>query len=56
MTVDLERFERTPLVRDPFEHLVVREFVKRDARRRLPEVTKARQLPLERDDVRAKVQ
>lgn len=33
MTVDLERFERTPLTREPFEHLVVREFVKRDARK-----------------------
>ena len=32
MTLDLERFENTPLARDPFEYLVVREFVKREAR------------------------
>jgi hypothetical protein len=28
MTIDLELFEKTPLTREPFEHLVVREFVK----------------------------
>jgi SM-20-related protein len=33
MTVDLERFERTPLAREPFEHLVVRGFVKPEARK-----------------------
>ena len=28
MTLDLEGFEQTPLNREPFEYLVVREFVK----------------------------
>jgi SM-20-related protein len=32
LTLDLERFEKTPLTREPFEHLVVQEFVKREAR------------------------
>src|SRR5215468_4887624 len=32
MTLDLESFERTPLTREPFEYLVVQEFVKREAR------------------------
>jgi hypothetical protein len=33
MTVDLELFEKTPLVRQPFEHIVVRGFVKPEARK-----------------------
>jgi len=33
MTVDLELFEKTPLARQPFEHIVVRGFVKPEARK-----------------------
>ena len=33
MTVDLELFEKTPLAREPFEHIVVRGFVKPEARK-----------------------
>ncbi|MGH9324157.1 MAG: 2OG-Fe(II) oxygenase [Vicinamibacteria bacterium] len=29
--IDFERFEKTPLVREPFDHLVVREFLRREA-------------------------
>jgi len=32
MTLDLERFEQAPLVREPFEYLIVPEFVKAQAR------------------------
>jgi alpha-1,2-mannosyltransferase len=34
MTLDLKRFEKTSLAREPFEHLVVRESVKPEARLR----------------------
>ena len=32
MMIDLDRFENTPLVREPFEFLVVPEFVKAEFR------------------------
>ena len=50
MTLDLESFERTPLTREPFEHLVVQEFVKREARDAInqdyPKVQKPGSFPL----------
>ena len=59
MTIDLELFEKTPLTREPFEHLVVPEFVKAEARNAInddyPKVQRPGSFP-ERDDVRAKLQ
>jgi SM-20-related protein len=50
MTLDLERFEQTPLNREPFEYLVVPEFVKLQARDAInedyPKVNKAGSFPL----------
>jgi SM-20-related protein len=50
MTLDLELFEKTPLNRQPFEYLVVREFVKREALDRInrdyPKVQKPGSFPL----------
>ena len=50
MTLDLERFEQTPLVREPFEYLVVPEFVKPQGREAInadyPKVNKAGSFPL----------
>ena len=50
VTLDLERFEKTPLVNDPFEYLVVREFVKSEARQAInddyPKVLKPGSFPL----------
>ena len=50
MTLDLERFEQTPLVREPFEYLVVPEFVKPPVREAInadyPKVNKAGSFPL----------
>jgi hypothetical protein len=50
VTLDLERFEKTPLVDEPFKHLVVREFVKLEARKAInddyPKVLKPGSFPL----------
>jgi len=50
MTIDLELFEKTPLTREPFEHLVVREFVKPEARNAInddyPKVQRPGSFPL----------
>jgi SM-20-related protein len=50
MTLDLERFEQTPLNKEPFEYLVVPEFVKSQAREGIsddyPKVEKAGSFPL----------
>jgi len=50
MTIDLELFEKTPLTREPFEHLVVREFVKAEARNAInddyPKVQRPGSFPL----------
>ena len=50
MTLDLERFEQTPLNKEPFEYLVVPEFVKSQAREGIsddyPKVDKAGSFPL----------
>ena len=50
MTLDLERFETTPLTREPFEHLVVQEFVEAEARDAInhdyPKVQKPGSFPL----------
>jgi SM-20-related protein len=49
-TLDLERFEQTPLSREPFEYLVVPEFVKPDVRDAInadyPKVPKPGSFPL----------
>jgi SM-20-related protein len=49
-SLDLERFEQTPLVREPFEHLIVPEFVKSQAREAIsddyPKITRAGSFPL----------
>jgi SM-20-related protein len=49
-TLDLERFRTTPLTREPFEFLVVPEFVKAEARAAIdkdyPEVARAGSFPL----------
>jgi SM-20-related protein len=49
-TLDLERFEQTTLSREPFEHLIVPEFVKPDVREAInadyPKVTKPGSFPL----------
>jgi SM-20-related protein len=48
--LDLERFEQTPLTHEPFEHLVVQEFVKAEERRAInddyPKVETAGSFPL----------
>jgi hypothetical protein len=48
--LDLERFRATPLTREPFEFLIVPEFVKADARAAIdkdyPEVNRAGSFPL----------
>src|SRR5437762_12424224 len=48
--LDLERFRTTPLTREPFEFLVVPEFVKPEARAAIdkdyPEVARAGSFPL----------
>jgi len=50
MTLDLERFEQTPLNREPFEYLVVPEFVKPQVREAIsddyPRINKAGSFPL----------
>jgi hypothetical protein len=50
MTLDLQRFEQTPLNRKPFEYLVVPEFVKPEVREAIsddyPKVKKAGSFPL----------
>jgi SM-20-related protein len=50
MTLDLQRFEQTPLNREPFEYLVVPEFVKPQVREAIsddyPKVKKAGSFPL----------
>lgn len=50
MTLDLQRFEQTPLNRKPFEYLVVPEFVKPQVREAIsddyPKVKKAGSFPL----------
>ncbi len=50
MTLDLERFEQTPLNREPFEYLVVPEFVKPQVREAInddyPKINKAGSFPL----------
>ena len=50
MTLDLERFENTPLTREPFESLVVPEFVKPQARKTInddyPKISKPGSFPL----------
>jgi hypothetical protein len=50
MTLDLGLFERTPLNREPFEYLIVPEFVKREARDGIihdyPKVEKPGSFPL----------
>ena len=50
MTLDLERFEQTPLNREQFEYLVVPEFVKPQVREAIsndyPKVNKAGSFPL----------
>ena len=50
MTLDLQRFEQTPLNREPFEYLVVPEFVKPEVREAIsddyPKVKKAGSFPL----------
>jgi SM-20-related protein len=50
ITLDLERFDQTPLVREPFEYLVVPEFVKPEVREAIntdyPKVNKAGSFPL----------
>jgi SM-20-related protein len=50
MTLDLERFEQTPLNREPFEYLVVPEFVEPQAREGIsddyPKVNSAGSFPL----------
>ena len=50
MTLDLERFEQAPLVREPFEYLVVPEFVKAQAREPInddyPKINRAGSFPL----------
>jgi SM-20-related protein len=49
-TLDLEKFRTTPLTREPFEFLVVPEFVKAEARAAIdkdyPEVSRAGSFPL----------
>ena len=49
-TLDLERFEKAPLCREPFEHLVVPEFVKPEVREAInadyPKVLKPGSFPL----------
>src|SRR5438045_9182521 len=48
--LDLERFRTTPLTREPFEFLIVPEFVKSEARAAIdkdyPEVARAGRFPL----------
>ena len=48
--LDLERFRATPLTREPFEFLIVPEFVKADARAAIhndyPEVDRPGSFPL----------
>src|SRR5437660_3252905 len=48
--LDLERFRTTPLTREPFEFLIVPEFVKTEARAAIdkdyPEVARAGSFPL----------
>src|SRR5437762_13476920 len=48
--LDLERFRTTPLTREPFEFLIVPEFVKAEARAAIdkdyPEVARAGSFPL----------
>jgi SM-20-related protein len=50
MTLDLQRFEQTPLNREPFEYLVVPEFIKPQEREGIsddyPKVDKAGSFPL----------
>src|SRR5208283_3448132 len=50
MTLDLERFEQTSLNREPFEYLVVPEFVKPEVREAIsddyPKINKAGSFPL----------
>jgi SM-20-related protein len=50
MTLDLERFEQTPLVQQPFEYLIVPEFVKPQAREPIdddyPKIKRAGSFPL----------
>ena len=50
MTLDFERFNKTPLVREPFEHLVVPEFVHSDALKNInddyPQISKPGSFPL----------
>jgi len=50
MMIDLDRFESTPLTREPFEFLVVPEFVKADARKAVnadyPHIEKHGSFPL----------
>jgi SM-20-related protein len=50
MTLDLERFEQMPLVREPFEYLVVPEFVKPQTQETIsddyPKITRAGSFPL----------
>ena len=48
--LDLESFRRTPLIREPFEFLVVPEFIKAEARQAIdkdyPEVNRPGSFPL----------
>jgi len=50
MTLDIERFEQAPLVREPFEYLIVPEFVKSQARDPInddyPKINRAGSFPL----------
>jgi SM-20-related protein len=58
MTLDLERFEKTPLVRQPFEHLFVPEFVPSTALKEInddaPQISKPGSFPLSEVNIGAK--